>query len=215
MSRQDRTSAVPPRLDAGVLTALLRLMGDAVILANLDGRVLEWSPGAERLYGWSADETRGRLYHDFISPDDAGGRFAEVRARVLGSGTLRRHATRRTKAGGAVITDVSITVVPGDDGAPVALLGIARDVTAQQSLLAQNIRLVTELRGTLATMRSLSGLLPLCAWCRKLKADDGQWRSLEDYVATETNGAVSHGICPECQARIAAEDPGLAGGPAL
>ena len=74
---------------------------------------MRWSRGAERLYGWSAEETVGRAFWTFIAPHEAGSEFETVKARVLAEGTVRRKAHRVTKAGHSIITDVSVTHLPG------------------------------------------------------------------------------------------------------
>jgi two-component system, chemotaxis family, sensor kinase Cph1 len=47
-------------------------------------------------------------------------------------------------------------------------------------------------------LKSMTGLLPICAWCKKIKDDDGTWSDLEDYIERKTSVAISHGMCPVC-----------------
>lgn len=58
-----------------------------------------------------------------------------------------------------------------------------------------------ELQEALASVKTLTGLLPVCAWCRKVREDDGYWSALESYVAARTDATFTHGICPDCQAK--------------
>jgi hypothetical protein len=69
----------------------------------------------------------------------------------------------------------------------------------KSALLEQN-KLNTELQAALAEVQSLSGLLPMCAWCRKIREEDGEWVSLETYVADHSGADFTHGICPTCKA---------------
>ncbi len=55
-----------------------------------------------------------------------------------------------------------------------------------------------ELRQALAQVRTLTGLLPMCAWCKKIRDDGGYWNQLEEYLAAHSDAVFSHGICPEC-----------------
>ncbi len=56
-----------------------------------------------------------------------------------------------------------------------------------------------QLQRALKTIKTLSGLVPICAWCgRKIQDDDGQWLSIETYVEKHSNAQFTHGICPEC-----------------
>ncbi|MBI2321368.1 MAG: hypothetical protein HYU88_04580 [Chloroflexi bacterium] len=47
----------------------------------------------------------------------------------------------------------------------------------------------------------LSGFIPICAWCRRIQAETGDWHPLETYVLTRTSAQLTHGICPDCEAR--------------
>lgn len=56
-----------------------------------------------------------------------------------------------------------------------------------------------QLQRALKTIKTLSGLVPICAWCgKKIQDDDGQWTSIETYIENHSNAEFTHGICPEC-----------------
>ena len=73
---------------------------------------------------------------------------------------------------------------------------------------ADRQRLITELQAALAQVKTLRGLLPICAWCKKTRDDEGYWKDLETYIATHSEAQFSHGICPECEQRHFACDAG-------
>lgn len=78
-----------------------------------------------------------------------------------------------------------------------------RNVEIANASLETRVRERTrELETALAEVRTLSGFLPMCAWCRKLRDDRDYWHSLEDYLSHHTDARLTHGICPECAARI-------------
>lgn len=68
-----------------------------------------------------------------------------------------------------------------------------------------------ELSQALEEVGELKGLLPVCAWCHKVRDDQGYWGQLETYIEARTQASFTHGICPECQARLMAEKDGLSG----
>jgi sigma-B regulation protein RsbU (phosphoserine phosphatase) len=76
-----------------------------------------------------------------------------------------------------------------------------RIVTLQQSL-AQRVR---ELQEALETVKTLSGLLPICSYCRRIRSDDDYWEQLEHFVSAHTGAKFSHGICPSCFDRVERE----------
>lgn len=59
-------------------------------------------------------------------------------------------------------------------------------------------RLILELREALEKVKTLSGLLPICAHCKKIRDDKGYWNQVEGYLSTHSELQFSHGICPEC-----------------
>lgn len=66
----------------------------------------------------------------------------------------------------------------------------------------QREKLIAELREALAKVKTLSGLLPICASCKKIRDDQGYWHQVEVYVRDHSEADFSHGICPDCQKKL-------------
>ncbi|MBI1830542.1 MAG: hypothetical protein HYR84_03715 [Planctomycetes bacterium] len=58
--------------------------------------------------------------------------------------------------------------------------------------------LIGELEQAFDEIKTLRGLIPVCAWRRKIRDDQCQWQRIEDYLHSHTEAQVSHGICPAC-----------------
>lgn len=67
-----------------------------------------------------------------------------------------------------------------------------------RELQAQN----DQLQEALANVKTLSGLLPICANCKKIRDDDGYWHSVEGYIRDHSDAVFSHGICPDCMTTL-------------
>ena len=63
-------------------------------------------------------------------------------------------------------------------------------------------RLNAELQDALAKVRTLSGLLPICSSCKKIRDDEGYWNQLEAYIQEHSNAVFSHGLCPGCAKKL-------------
>ncbi len=63
-------------------------------------------------------------------------------------------------------------------------------------------KLVVELQDALENIKTLKGLLPICAKCKKVRDDKGYWSLMEQYIETHTDALISHGICPECEKEL-------------
>jgi hypothetical protein len=48
----------------------------------------------------------------------------------------------------------------------------------------------------------LQSLLPICAWCKRVRNDSGYWYQIEKYITAHSNTQITHGICPECQDKM-------------
>lgn len=112
---------------AAILTALLDTEDQAVVAFTLDGTVITWSRGAERLYGYAAEEACGkRVGVLLLDPaTDLESEFADVMGRVAQGGSVEYEGQRRTKDGSSV--GVSVTLKPlVERGEVVGMLGISR-----------------------------------------------------------------------------------------
>jgi len=74
----------------------------------------------------------------------------------------------------------------------------ARRSPRDRAAEAERERLITELREALAKVKTLSGLLPICSSCKKIRDDKGYWKQIEVYIAANSQADFSHGLCPEC-----------------
>ena len=84
----------------------------------------------------------------------------------------------------------------------VLVLATARQLhvldLARREAVEARERTIAELQQALDEVRTLQGLLPMCAWCKKVRDDQGYWDDVASYIAKNTQASVSHGICPEC-----------------
>ncbi|MCG6895245.1 MAG: hypothetical protein LJE65_16710 [Desulfobacteraceae bacterium] len=63
-------------------------------------------------------------------------------------------------------------------------------------------RLIDELKGALASIKTLSGMLPICSHCKKIRDHSGRWNRLEEYLGRHADAQFSHGLCPQCARRL-------------
>ena len=63
-------------------------------------------------------------------------------------------------------------------------------------------RLIVELKDALREVKTLSGLLPICASCKKIRDDSGYWNQIESYISDHSEAEFSHSICPECSKKL-------------
>jgi GAF domain-containing protein len=82
-----------------------------------------------------------------------------------------------------------------------ALQALSRQVMA----LLELRRVSTHLADALDRVKTLQGLLPICAWCKRIRDDEGYWSQVEAYIHKSTGADFTHGICPQCSEKAQAE----------
>lgn len=124
---RDTTERVLAEQERARLAALVESSDDAIISRNLDGSVLSWNRGAERMYGYSSSEMIGRQM-EVLEPAEKRGELAEV-LKIQSAGERRQIETRRRTRDGEII-DISLSLFPVRDarGDVVAVGGIGRDI---------------------------------------------------------------------------------------
>ena len=80
----------------------------------------------------------------------------------------------------------------------LSLMLLAAAVAERKRVEQERITLIVELELALNEIKTLRGLLPLCAWCKKIRNDQGFWQGLEDYLRTHSEAQFTHGMCPDC-----------------
>lgn len=74
-----------------------------------------------------------------------------------------------------------------------------------RSLLEHERQAAAALRQSLDEIQELRSLIPICAWCKNIRNDAGYWGSVEAYFGTHAKATFTHGICPDCKAKVLAE----------
>jgi integral membrane sensor domain MASE1 len=104
--------------------------------------------------------------------------------------SLATDAADRLVRGQATLLVISLSVLV------LAAIVVERDRAEQHSN-----ELIGELAQALSEIKTLRGLIPICAGCKKIRDDQGFWRRLEEYLCDHTEAEFTHGSCPECMSR--------------
>jgi len=78
----------------------------------------------------------------------------------------------------------------------------SREMAHRRRVEIEREKLIAELQQTLAEVKTLSGLIPICAWCKSVRNDQGYWQTVEQYVHSHSDASFSHSICPSCREKF-------------
>jgi CHASE3 domain sensor protein len=81
----------------------------------------------------------------------------------------------------------------------------SRELIQRRRVEIEREKLIGELQLTLAEVKTLSGMIPICGWCKSVRADEGYWQTVEHYVRAHSEATFSHGICPDCAEKFKAD----------
>jgi PAS domain S-box-containing protein len=180
------------------LAAIVESSDDAIYGVKLDGTVVSWNRAAERIYGFRAGEIIGRNV-SILYPDERLDELIDTMERVKRGDHVGHSETARVRKGGRLVpVAVTISPIKNGDGKISGASVIARDITFRKRDEQERIKLIQELTEALGRAKTLAGLLPICASCKRIRDDSGYWQQVEAYISEHSDAIFTHGICPEC-----------------
>jgi PAS domain S-box-containing protein len=192
--------------ERNLLRTLIDNLPDYIFVKDDERRFLTANNAMARLMGREVpDELLGKRDEDFY-PEHASQEFRADEDEVFrGEPVINKEEPNTDKHGQR--REILTTKLPLRDSAGkiIGLVGIGRDITelkqkeqALQDLLAEQEKLVASLQDALNHVKTLQGLLPICAFCHKIRNAEGKWERLETYISSHTEADFTHGFCPEC-----------------
>ena len=175
--------------------AVIEGMRDGMIVLDLEDRISDLNPAAGAILGVPVREALGmpaaEVFGEWILLPDTGARGEESLEISLPSEAGER------------FYEVDLIPLTDKRDQPAGRLMILQDITERKAL-------DHELNSAREEIRVLSGLLPICAWCKQVRDDEGYWREIETYVSARSGARFTHSICPSCheelEARIGQEE---------
>jgi PAS domain S-box-containing protein len=180
------------------LAAIVESSVDAIYGKSLEGIIVSWNPAAEVLFGYSAEEIIGRSYA-MLFPQHRRSEMMDIQAGVRRGDIFGEQETERLHKSGRILP-VMVTVSPVKNiaGEIIGASSITRDISRQKQAEFERQQLIQSLMATSKQIRTLTGLLPMCATCKRIRDDKGYWQQVEAYISQHSEVTFSHSICPAC-----------------
>jgi PAS domain S-box-containing protein len=181
-------------------------MQDGVLLANVEGRIVYANAAARRLLGSAGPlETLPAGLHLPRPVNDGAAGFEHAAHGAAEVEHAARADVEIVAPGAHRWLDVQVDPVHDRWNEVAGSIYVLRDITARKGLESEREKLIVELEAALRRVRTLEGILPICASCRRIREEDGSWSRLDAYVRRHTGVDFSHGVCPECERRLYGE----------
>ena len=188
----------------------------AVAIFAIDTRhhVIHWNKACEELTGIMASEVLGTSDHwkafyeyerpclsDLIIDGDLknlGDLYGDHGPSVLISHGLHAEGWYPDVGGKRRYLIFDASSIYHHDGKLLGAVETLQDITARKLMEEEKLRLNDELIKAMNQIKTLSGLIPICAACKKIRDDKGYWNQIESYLEEHSEAEFSHGLCPEC-----------------
>ena len=182
-------------------------LAEGIYVLDHQGKITFMNPEAERLLGWTREELNERGAHDAIHYRKANGTILPLEAcgmhRVIVTGKNYTSADEVFVRKDGTVFPIAVVASPiWEEGKIVSAVTAFRDISSQKVLEQERSQLILAYEDALNNIKTLKGLVPICASCKKIRDDKGYWNHLEVFIQQRTNAEFSHGICPDCAKRL-------------
>jgi PAS domain S-box-containing protein len=163
-----------------------------------DGLILDVNDTFVEVTGYGRDELVGRSTLDLGLWEQPGERSSFIE-RVKGTGVVYGQEVRLSSKSGAIhniLLSGSYNLTLGNEEHTITM---ATDITERKQIEDERVALLSELAAALGRVKTLSGILPICSQCKKIRDNTNEWHSLEEYIRDRSDADFTHGICPECE----------------
>lgn len=196
------------RIDHNIqfLNDILNYIPDLIFVKDRQHRWILLNDAFCSALGHGREELIGKTDYDFHTKEQAD-IFWEKDDLVFDTEGINVNEEVYTDPKGELRTILTSKAAFTDPRGRKLLVGVAHDITLRKRAEQDRENLISELSDALAKVRTLTGLLPICASCKKIRDDEGYWSQIESYLKKHTLVEVSHGLCPECAEQMYGDEP--------
>ncbi|MEN6319321.1 MAG: PAS domain S-box protein [Syntrophaceae bacterium] len=175
---------------------VLENANEAIFIAQ-DGMLKYINPATIKLIDYTEEVILSKPFTEFIHPEDHSMVLERHLNRLKSEEVPEVYSFRVITSNRAVKwVQVHATQIEWE-GRP-ATINFLIDITIRKKAEEDREKLILELREALSKIKTLSGLLPICSSCKKIRDDKGYWNQIESYISQHSEAEFSHSICPEC-----------------
>ncbi len=176
-----------------------------IIIVTPNMKIFQANKSFCEMLRYSEEELVGRSMQELTHPDDREKSAKESERVFAGQIPAVRFETRYIKKNQKSLwVQLHATTICDQDGKALYALGMIEDISRRKVAEREREQLISQLKDALSKIKTLRGLIPICAWCKKIRDDAGYWTRVETYIKDHSNASFTHCICPTC---LKKEDP--------
>ncbi len=180
-----------------ILRSMIKATRQSLLLTDATGTILMVNKVLAGRLNKTVKELIGTSQFDHFPPDVAKHRKEKFDELIRTGKAIRFEDLRETRS-----LETFAYPIFDDSGAVTKVAIFSHDITWRKQLEMERETLIAELKDALSKVKTLSGFLPICASCKKIRNDEGYWQQIEAYIRENTDASFSHGICPECASKL-------------
>jgi sigma-B regulation protein RsbU (phosphoserine phosphatase) len=170
----------------------------SIVITDCAGDIEYVNPKFINVTGYTMAEVLGKNPRILKSGETSPEAYRELWRTLTAGEEWRGEFHNKKKNGELYWESASISPIRDLTGRVTHYVAVKEDITARKQNEAERDILIHDLQDALANVKSLSGLLPICASCKKIRDDKGYWSQVESYVEKHSEATFTHGICPDC-----------------
>jgi PAS domain S-box-containing protein len=190
------------RISRQMLEDVTQGITESILLISGDCKILWANKTAMAQTGLTMDEIVGNCCHAVThhretpcEPPDEPCPLRELLA--TGNSKTAQHI-HYDKDGNKAVVEVNVYPVKERAGNIAEFVHVSRDITIRARLEQEVADKVVQLEASLARVKQLEGILPICMYCKKIRDDEEKWNQMEKYISQHSEADFTHSICPEC-----------------
>lgn len=165
------------------------------------GKILDANPALASILG--IRDRKQLLQASFADWHPAPGEFVNWREKVEREGSVASVECQfLTRSGAVRWVEIHARALRDPADHQIIYEGSVEDITERKQAEQEREKLIQKLQEALARVKSLSGLLPICASCKKIRDERGLWNMIETYIEQRSHAHFTHSFCPECARRL-------------
>ena len=178
---------------------ILESIEEGYFEVDLKGNFTFFNDSLSAILGYSKEELKEMNNRDYMPPETAREIYKLFEEIFRTGKPIRKYGYEVIRKDGTQgFHELFASLMRDGNGKPIGFRGIAHDITERKLAENEREKLIKELQDALAEVKRLSGLLPICSHCKKIRDDKGYWNRIESYLQDHSNAEFSHSVCPEC-----------------